>query len=178
MVDTRGGLTADEAAREAASYSQEARAAQEDIKVARAEESRTLFNYAPRVTLTASYTRQSVPDQQSAFGDTNLVGTTGTGVLAPTDPLFAIDSSAFSFNPIANQWYLNAGVIVPISDYLLNMSQAFAGADAAKKSAKTSEKAARVNASANARLTYYDWVRTRLKKVEARQSIARAEAQK
>jgi outer membrane protein TolC len=147
--------------------------------VADAQVTRTVFNYAPRVTLTASYTRQSTPQVADTFGGGNLVGTTAPpGPIVPgTDPLFAIDGSAFNFDPLPNQWYLNAGVVVPISDYLLNMTQALSGAKSAKRAAKARENAARVNAAANARLAYYDWVRAKLKVVEAEKSIKRAQAQ-
>src|SRR5690606_30074918 len=124
MQSQQGGvrLTADDAAREAASYSRDARVAEADHESARAQQYKTVFNYAPRVTLTASYTRQSVPPAQSFFGGGSLVGTTEPGgPLGPDPPLFAIDGSAFNLNPIPNQWYLNAGVIIPVSDYLLNM---------------------------------------------------------
>src|SRR5690606_35651582 len=67
-------LTADDAAREAATYSRQARVAEADHESASAQQSRTMFNFAPRVTLTASYTRQSVPPFQSFFGGASLVG--------------------------------------------------------------------------------------------------------
>src|SRR5690606_23728247 len=113
------------------------------------------------------------------FGDGGLVGTSAPPgpITVPGDPLFAIDSSAFAFDSPPNLWYLNAGLIVPISDYLLNMSQALTGAKSAKKAAKLQEQAARVNAAANARLAYYDWVRARMRMVEAQKAIERSQAQ-
>lgn len=179
LLGVSGGLTSDEAAKAAAQYTKEADISREDQNVADAQVKKTVFNYAPRVTLTASYTRQSTPEAADTFGGGSLVGTSAPPgpLVVPGDPLFAIDGSAFNFDPLPNQWYLNAGVVVPISDYLLNMSQALSGAKSAKKAAKAQEQAARVNAAANARLAYYDWVRAKLKVVEADKSIKRAQAQ-
>ena len=177
LVGQAGGLTSDEAAREAAAYSQEAKVAEADQKSASAQQSRTIFNYAPKVTLTASYTRQSIPPQMNIFGGNSLVGTTASGAPLAEEDLFAIDGASFNFNPIANQYYLNAGVVIPISDYLLNMTQSLEGVRAAKKTAQLNEKAARVSAAANARLAYYDWVRSKLAQGEADKSLHRAREQ-
>src|SRR5690606_8742930 len=54
---------------------------------------------------------------------------------------------------------------------------AFAGVNAAKRTAELNQKAARLNAAANARLTYYEWVRAVLEAAEAERTIQRAEAQ-
>jgi outer membrane protein TolC len=177
LVGQAGGLTSDEAAREAAAYSQEAKVAEADQASANAQRAKTIFNYAPKVTLTASYTRISVPESTNLFGDVSLVGTGQAA--APLDPtqLFPIDSSAFSFNQIPNQYYLNAGVVIPISDYLLNMTQSLDGVRAAKKTAKLTERAARVSAASNARLAYYEWVRAKLAQGEADKSLERAKEQ-
>ena len=97
---------------------------------------KTIYNYAPRLTLQASYTRQSTPSNNATFGTGALVVTEEPpGPIADDAQLFALDSSAFNFNPIPNQYRLSAGLVVPISDYLLNMSQALSGANAAKDTA-------------------------------------------
>src|SRR5690606_7385687 len=113
------------------------------------------------------------------FGEGSMVVTQApAGPLGPGDKLFAVDaSSAFSFANLPNNYHLNAGLVIPISDYLLNMSQAFAGVNAAKRTAELNQKAARLNAAANARLTYYEWVRAVLEAAEAERTIQRAEAQ-
>ena len=173
-----GGLTSDEAARKAADYSRDAVIAQEDYRYAKARKRETVYNYLPRLTLTASYTRQSVPSIYKNRSMGNLVATTSpAGPLTATDPLFAVDGSAFNFSPLSNNWYLNAGLIVPISDYVLNLSSAINGANAATDAAQLNEKAARLNAAANARLAYYDWVRSKLRVKEAQKALERAQAQ-
>ena len=178
LLGRPGGLTSDEAARKAASYSLDAKVAQEDYKSAEALVTKTVYDYMPKLTVTASYTRQSIPDSTLDYGSGNLVATPEpAGPLAPGAPLAAIDGEAFNFNPLPNQYYLNAGLVVPISDYLLNMSSAFAGANALKNRAEYLEKAERLNAAANGRLSYYQWVRARLKMAEAESSIRRAQAQ-
>lgn len=178
LLNRPGGLTSEEAASAAARYSLDARIAEQDLKSAEAQITKTKYNYAPRVTLTASYTRNSSPDVADTFGGSNLVGTTDPeGPLAAGAPLFAIDGSAFTFGSLPNNYYLNAGMVIPISDYLLNMSQAFAGVNAAKRTAELNRKAAMLNASANARLLYYEWALGKLRAAEAERTIKRAQAQ-
>lgn len=177
-MDRPGGLTSDQAAKQAAEYSQDAIIAQTQESSAKAQKNQVIYQYLPRVTLSASYTRQSVPESQLDFGSGSLVGTAQPpGALDPGDPMFAIDSSAFNFNPLPNIWYFNAGLVIPISDYVLNFSQALTGAEAATNSAKLNQKAARLSAAANARVSYYEWVRTRLRVAEAESSVKRAGAQ-
>jgi outer membrane protein len=178
LLNRPGGLTSDEAAKAATNYSLDAKIAEQDLKAAEAQVTKTKYNYAPRVTLSASYTRRSIPDLGPAFGEANLVGTTEpTGPIGAGAPLFAVDGSAFAFTNLANNYSMNAGLVIPISDYLLNMSQAFAGVNAAKRSAELNREAAQLNAAANARLMYYEWALAKLRTAEAERTIARAEAQ-
>lgn len=178
MMNRPGGLTADQAARQAAEYSQDAIVAQEQYKSADAQVDKTIYNYAPRVTLSASYTRQSRVNSGTDFGAGNLVVTQEPVGELGTDPqLIAIDGQMLNFNALQNNYHLNARMTVPISDYLLNMSQALSGANAAKDTARYNEEAARLQAAAQARLAYYDWVATRLRLAEIRSAIKRAEAQ-
>ncbi len=173
-----GGLTADEAANQAAEYSLDARAAREDYKYAQAKKRETVYNYLPKLTLTGSYTRQSVPAIYKNNNMGSLVGTTADpGPLGPTDQTYALDGSAFNFSPLHNSWYLNAGLVVPLSDYALNFSSALRGADAATQAAQLNEQAAQLSAAANARLAYYEWVRARLRVREANKSLERSRAQ-
>lgn len=178
LLGRPGGLTSDQAARKAAEYTRDAVVAQAEQQSAKAQKAEVVYQYLPRVTLTAQYTRYSTPESALDFGEGSLVGTTQPpGPLTADDPLFAIDSSAFDFNPLPNNWFLNAGLVVPISDYLLNFSQALTGAEAATHAAELNEQAARLTAAANARLSYYEWVRTRLRVAEAESSMKRAAAQ-
>ncbi len=178
MVGRPGGLTSDEAARQASEYSPDAQVAREDYEYAKARKMETIYNYLPRLTLTASYTRQSVPGIYRNMSMGNLVGTTApAGPLGPTDPLYAVDGSAFNFSPLYNNWFLNAGLVIPLSDYALNFASALKGANAATKAAELNEEAAKLNAGANARLRYYEWVRAKLRVRETKKALVRAQAQ-
>ena len=178
LLNRPSGLTSAEAARKAADYSKDAQVAKEEYKAADATVTKTIYNYAPRLTLQASYTRQSLPDTAVNFGSGNLVATSEPpGALGADPPLFAIDGELLNFSPVPNNYRLSAGLVVPISDYLLNMSQALSGANAAKETALINERAARLTAAANAKLSYYDWVRVRLRVAETESAIARAQAQ-
>lgn len=178
LVGRPGGLTSDEAARQAAAYTKDAALAQADVESAHAQKDQVLYGYLPRVTLTASYTRQSNVQSDFGFGQGSLVGTSSAPGPLPDDAeLFGLDTSGFNFNPLPNNWFMNAGLVVPISDYLFSFSQAITGVKAATRAAKLNKRAARLNAAANARLAYYEWARTRLRVAEAKSSVERARAQ-
>lgn len=178
LLGRPGGLTADAVAKKAATISPDAAAAEARHASASAQASRVIWQYTPRVTLTASYTHLSSQPTVDFAGGGSLVGTTApAGPLGPGDPLFAIDSSNFSFAQLRNQYFLNVGLALPISDYVFNLSSALTGAKTAKRAARLNEMAARVNASANARLAYYDWVRSKLRVGEAEKSQERAQEQ-
>ncbi len=178
LVGRPGGLTSDQAAERASAISREASVRRAQIDAADAEVDETLYGYAPRVTLTARYTRMSEVPAADFGGGGNLVGTTDPpGPLGPGAPLFGIDSSAFSFSSPQNNYYLNAGVVVPLSDYLLNLSKSLAASKAQRRSAELQERAARALSAANARLTYYRWTREKLAMAEATQAVERAKAQ-
>lgn len=184
VLNQPGGLTSDEAARQAAARSLDAEARKQDIAAADAEIDRTFYNNLPRLSLTAQYQRLSTQPAGS-FGATDtgvsLVGTTDAqGPLDPNAPLVGIPISefteGFSFDVPLNQFFLNAGLVVPVSDYLLSVSASIEVAEQAKEAARLNEAAARLNAAANARLAYYNWVRSELEAVVAEQSLKQAQA--
>lgn len=178
VIGRPSGLRADEAAAQAAAYSREAALQEERAKGAETKKSELTYRYVPEVNLTASYTRQSTRDSGGLFDDLNYVATPAApGPLGPGAQLVAVNGDTLNFDPPPNVTYLNAEVIIPLSDYLLQMSQAYNGVDAEVKTAHLNEEAARLNAAAKARLHYYEWVRTRLRQVEAEQALQRARAQ-
>ncbi|MCH2110959.1 MAG: TolC family protein [Polyangiaceae bacterium] len=172
-----GGLTSDEAATGAAKISPRARAAQTRVASAKARVREVKWSYLPRLTLSAGYTKLSPQPDTGGDIQGSLVGTAAPpGPIPDGTELIALDASQ-AFQLITDQWSLNAGITLPISDYILNLSKALTGAKAARESAELNEHAERLNAAVNARIRYYNWVRARLDAREAKKSVERATLQ-
>ncbi|HTV20686.1 MAG TPA: TolC family protein, partial [Polyangiaceae bacterium] len=75
-----------------------------------------------------------------------------------------------------NQYVMQAGVSVPVSDYVLRLRSARQAAEHGVASARENLVASRRKAAADARLFYYDWVRARLGALVAEQALAQARA--
>ncbi len=147
-----GGLTALQAARRASHNSVEAAIQRQRVLTAESTRERVFWEAAPRLTLTAR-----------------------TTLLSEVEPLTFQGFGTFP-QPTTNH-FLNAGLVVPLSDYLLRTVQAVRGATTNREAALLDERAARVTAAANAKLAYYDWVRTRLEGVLVSQALSQAGAQ-
>jgi outer membrane protein TolC len=85
--------------------------------------------------------------------------------------LSSVDSP---FPQPTRNYLLNAGLTIPLSDYLLSLVQALRGASSNRDAADLEERAARVTAAANGRIAYYDWVRMRLETVVAEHALSEA----
>ncbi len=172
------GLTSSEAARAAARISPRARAASARVKAARAQKRELTWSYVPRLNFVGSYTKLSSQPATKGAATGGLVGTSAPpGLIDPqVDPLFAIDANE-AFQVLTEQWYLGASLTIPLSDYVLSLSNALTGATLAEEAAKLNENSERVTAAANARIGYYTWVRAALEAREATQSVTRAEQQ-
>ncbi len=174
-----GGLTSDQVGRRAAATSFDVKAKLQEVRAAEADVDRAVMAFVPRLTLTGRYTRLSRVDDSSVGPDQgSLVGTTAPpGPLPPGAPLIGIPASAFSFPQVLDQWLLNANLTVPISDYVLSTSKAHTAAKTSRRAAELGVQATRLQAAANAKVAYYDWVRARLAQVVANESASQAKAQ-
>src|SRR5688572_17349011 len=151
-----GGLTSPQAARRAWDTSVQASIEREDVRVAENSKAQIIWGYAPRLTLTGRLQRLSE-------------------VSAPT--FAGADGEQQSFVQPVNQYYLNAGLTIPLTDYLLRLSHALSGASRSREAARYEENAARVTSAANGKLAYYDWVRARLDIIVVEQASLQASAQ-
>jgi len=130
-------LTADEAAQRAARQSIDAAAAETELQKAKSRDTQVVIGYLPRLTGEASYSRLS---------DLTQPGFPGGG----------------AFPVLLNQTRFSAGLSVPLSSYVFELSSALRAADADRQSADANLDAARVRAAAQARLAYYDWTSSSL----------------
>ncbi|MBX3125978.1 MAG: TolC family protein [Polyangiaceae bacterium] len=177
VVARPGGLTAQEAGRLAGQRSLEVRLGQRESDVARAELERAVVSYLPRLTVGARYTRLSpLPSGRIGPDGANLVATpAGEGPLPPGAPLVGVPASALSFPVILDQYVLQAGVVVPLSDYLLRTGQSHTAAREGVAAAELTVTARRRAASASGQLAYHDWVRATLAEIVADQGVEQAE---
>ncbi len=156
-MQTGNGLTADQAAQRALVNNVDVTGKQKSIAAADAEVDATTAQFLPKLTLIASYTRLN-KFHQGVVNGFNI------------DQLFPV---------IPNNYNLEAQLNVPISDYVLRLSSAMAGANHGKNAAKFDEQATRLSVARDARVYYYQWIRAQGASYVAEQALeaARGHAQ-
>lgn len=174
------GLTADEVASKAVEASPSLAGKDADIDNAEAKIGQTMTSFVPQITLSGSYTRLS--DVNVTFG--SLVGAGNAGLLGVgacpdgsgnqcvVDSAGApVGAAAFDIPQVLDQFALQAKITVPISDYVL---RTFRGLEAAKRSKKAAEVAKEAEArkvAIDARVAYYDWLRTKAQVVATEETM-------
>jgi outer membrane protein len=154
---TPGGLTADEVARRAKDTSPIALAQRQALVAAEARLDEALVAYYPRLTLIGRYTRLSPIEQPPiSFGGG---GAGGMGGMGGAGGAGNGSSAALVFPVYLNQYLLQAGLTIPLSDYILKTSHSYAAASHSVRAAKLDEGAARLQAAVNGRTLYYNWLR-------------------
>ncbi|HEY0712583.1 MAG TPA: TolC family protein, partial [Polyangia bacterium] len=148
-----GGLTSAEAAKRAAATSWEVAARRSGSTAAKAKEDQATAGFWPRLQGSARYTR-----------------------LSPLDPVFIAPGVPFPM--FENHGVVTGTLSIPVSDYLLRLSRALAGAERSTRAAIKEEDVARRKAAADARSAYYDWVRAKsqVRGTEVRLRTAREQA--
>lgn len=189
LASRSGGLTPDQVAERAVetSFSLEARRAQ--LRASSAQVDRALISYFPTLTFIASYTRVSDLDNELDTGGGALLGAQNQGPVGtgpcPGNPGIecVLDSGGvpvaaqaidFAFPTILNNYSLTASLVVPISDYLLRLSQAY---DATKLDVSSKEhavEAERLKVAADAKVAFYQWVKAKGQTVVATEAIGQA----
>src|SRR5205814_515372 len=120
-------------------------------------------SFLPRLTLLASYTRTSAVNA-AVGGGGNLVATQRTpaqGIdnfnqLRPVSP-----SDLFTFKFPLNNYVLQARLSVPLSDYVLRISDASGATKASRQSSELEVAAEKLKVANDARALYYNWLRAR-----------------
>jgi outer membrane protein TolC len=155
-MQTGNGLTADQAAQRALVNNVDVSAKQKSLAAADAEVDATTAQFLPKLTLIAAYTRLNKFHQPPiVFNGTPVDG----------DALFPV---------IPNNYNLEAQLNVPISDYVLRLSNAMAGANHGKNAAKLDEAATRLSVARDARVYYYQWIRAQGASYVAEQALEAA----
>jgi len=179
LLGRPGGLTAQRVGEQAVATSHEARARAKDVEIAGRAVERARAALLPEVPLIARYTRQSPVDSGSfGLGGGSLVVTDDTtGPLPDGAPLSGVPLDALSFPVLPDQYWLQASVTLPISDYVLRTRFDLDATRGQERAAQLREQAARLQIAADAKLVYFDWVRATLQQVVAEQSLAQSQEQ-
>jgi outer membrane protein TolC len=149
-----GGLTPDDVADRAMTKNPQVRIKKAELREAAARVDQAYAAYVPTVTAMASYTRLS-----------RVVNDIGVDVPG-------IDTT---FPVIVNQYQLSASLEVPLSDYLLRTTQAFSAVSLEVETKKLEIRAQELQARANAKIAFFNWLRARGQRVMARLSVALSE---
>ncbi|HET7541523.1 MAG TPA: TolC family protein [Polyangiaceae bacterium] len=144
MQGTPNGLTADEAARRTLLNNPDVVAKQKSIAAADATRDETKARFYPKLDLTARYTRLS---------NLEVLCLPLQGPNLPCVP-----STSF-FPIILNNYNLQATLTIPLSDYVLRLSNSMASANHSKAAAQLDERATRLSVDRDARVAYYQWIR-------------------
>ncbi len=186
LAPVPGGLTAEIAARKTQLNSHTVRARLAELDAARARLDQTTAQFLPRLTLRAQYARLS--PVSSGLGTGALVGGQNPGLLGvgpcPTGVgqcvLDAqgqpVGAARFEIETFEDTYALTASLNVPISDYVLRLSNATAGASANRRAAELQVKAERLKVRTDAQALYYDWLRAKGRVAIAEKSLERTAA--
>lgn len=165
------GLTADGVAKRAMQNSRELEARAAALDAADAQLNAARFGFIPRLSGGVSYTRLSnITPPTLGLGDQGrFLVTTGPAGPLGDRPVFA--AGDISFPVFLDNYALRAGLVVPISDYLLRTVQQVQGASEQRRAAQLDSRIARLKAANDGRLAYFAWVRARGQQVVAQQTL-------
>jgi len=143
------GLTLEAVAEQAMATSHTVAVKRTEIEAAAAELDQALVAYFPTATLTASYTR-----------------------LSPVDNTLA----GFAIPSVLNNYSFTAGLVVPVSDYLLRLSQAYASASKSEQAKRIEAQAEQLKVAADAKVALLDWVRAKGQRAVATMAVEQSRA--
>lgn len=200
-----GGMTLDEVAKLALKTKPGLRAKQAELQAAAARVDQAYVNYFPRVTLTGSYTRLSEVDVSLPVPKTPAGEPASLGAIIPSgsnnvpivtapcpngaggnclyageagnvDRLVVASKSSLSFPLVLDNYSFSAQLLIPVSDYLLRITQGHSAAIHAEKSKKIELEAETLTQAADAKVAYLNWVRAKGQTVVAKEAVAQAKA--
>ena len=162
LAPKAGGLTPEAVAKVVSQNKHSVRAKQEDLKAAAAKVDQAFVGFFPKVSGVASYTYLSPVSINFA----SLLPASLAGAFANIPP----------FKIPTDNWALTASIAVPVSDYFLRLAQGYSSASHNEKSARHSAEAESVQAGADAKIAYFNWVRAKGSIVVAQDAVDQAKA--
>jgi outer membrane protein len=155
-MQTGNGLTSDQAAQRAVASSVDVAGKRSSIAVSDAQVDAAQAQFIPKLDLTARYTRLNKFHQPNIlFGTTSISGDS----ISPVIP---------------NNYTLQATLSIPLSDYVLRLSNSMASANHGKTAAQFDEQATRLAVARDARVDYYQWIRAQGASYVAAQALEAA----
>jgi len=147
---SEGGLTAEQAAARSIKSSPTVRRSVADIEVAIAQAEQAELSRVPRIGASFTYTRLS--DVDSA--------------------LVIPGGGSFEFPVFLNTYSADANININLSDYVVRYPKLIAAARLGEEVARVSRRSSEVNAGQDARIAYYEWVRSKLQVLIAQRQLA------
>lgn len=181
-----GGLTIEEATRRALAASSSTAEKLADLDAANARITQTTVQFVPKLSVRAS--AMALSPVSNAFGRGAMLGASNPGQVRVGDcpdgtPGCVLDSmgnpvgaAAFDIEQMEHSYALSAGLAVPLSDYLLRLSDAAEGADASREAARYALAAAERKVVADTRVLYYNWLRAHAQVFLASKAVERTRA--
>jgi outer membrane protein len=163
------GLTAKTVAKRAVASSHTIEAKNADLRAAAAKVDSAMYQFLPRLAFKAGYTRVNPVKLSLGSGYSLGAGSTGpyvthdrgdgTPVLWDPTTNSAVQGGQLSFPTIVNNYSLGASLSVPLSDYLLRMSNSIEGTKQNQQAAELNIKAERAKVEGDARVAFFNWAR-------------------
>lgn len=187
-----GGLTPDTVAKAAATTSPSVRSKEAELSGAEGQSTQALVQFFPRLTFAASYTRLSEVEQGSFGGGGAILGAANAGAVTvgpcPQNPAAqcVLDSGGLpvgaqtfniSFPVILDNISFTAGLVIPISDYFLRSVQGYSAAQHNEAALKLQVEAQELQAAADAKIVFLQWIQAKGQTVVARMAVEDAEKQ-
>ncbi len=147
---TAGGLTSDQAAAAAVKSSPSVRRSVAEIEVAIAQAEAAELSRVPQVSAKAAYTR-----------------------LSPLDP---VNLGGFTIPTFDNVYTVQGQVGIAVSDYFLRYPKLIDAARLGEEVARVSRRSSEINAGQDARVAYYEWVRSKLQVLIAERQLSQVQA--
>lgn len=154
-----GGLTSQEVARRALLASASVKEKRAQLQAANEKITQTTFQFFPRATLIASYTRTSPIEITFGLPPGVAAGPGGLSISFPQD-----------------NYVLNARLSIPISDYMLRVADAAAASSSSRDAARLSVDAAKAKVISDAKSLYFNWLRALAQSAVAKNAVERTRA--
>ena len=181
-----GGLTAAETARRAIAASSDLRQKRAELASADARIRQTTIEFFPQLVLRGSYTRLS--PVAAEFGNGALVGAQNAGrlsvgpcpngggqcVLDSADQ--PVGAASFEIENLEDNFAVGASLTVPLSDYVLRLSDAATSAEKSREAARFAMVAEQARVETDARVLYYNWLRAHGQVFVASKALDRSKA--
>ena len=194
LTPVSGGLTSTIVAERTVAASPSLQIKQVQIERAAAKVDQTIVSFLPTIGVKAGYTRlskaainfgggagvaaQNGPNDGTQFAPVTVGPCPGGGgqcVLDPGGAPLGV-TPPFKIQIPLNSYSLQANLSVPISDYILSLAPAKKGTIAARESATLARDAERVKVETDARLSFYNWLRSVSALIIVEDSLQRTQA--